>query len=300
MSACQHVSSLACQHISISSHCSIAPLPHRPIASSPHRSITPSPSDIQSHHPSLLILLLTILLTIGCRSQDNSFDLIAERGTLRVGLDPTYPPFEFDDGSSLQGIDIDLANAIGEELGVSIEFVWFGYDGLYDALGTRQVDVLISGMVIIPERQRDFAYSDPYFNAGELLVVREGETAVSAMRDLNGRSLAVELGAQGHVEATVWQKNLGDLTILPQETGDAALTAVLDSQADAALVDSITARLFLGRNVGLTAVANPVTVDPFVIVVNVEDEQLLDKLNESLESVTVSGQLTQIFAKWFK
>ena len=247
-----------------------------------------------------ILSLLTLLITLGCQTQDNSFALVQERGILRVGLDPTYPPFEFDNGFELQGIDVDLARALGEELGVAIEFVWFGYDGLYDALGTRQVDVLISGMVIIPERERDFSYSEPYFNAGELLVVRDGEMAVSTMRDLNGRSLAVELGAQGHVEATVWQKNLGDLTILPQETGDAALTAVLENQADAALVDAITARLFLGSHAGLTAVAQPVTVDPFVIVVKQEDEQLLEQLNDALETVVESGKLDEIFTKWFE
>ena len=220
---------------------------------------------------------------------------------LRVGLDPTYPPFEFHTGESLQGIDVDLTQALTEALGIENEFVLFGYDGLYDALGTNQVDVLISGMVLVPERQRDFAYSDPYFNAGELLIIPTNhDIEIDSMRDLNGRSLAVELGAQGHVEATVWQKNLGDLTILPQETGDAALTAVLENKADAALVDAITVHLFLGQSEGLTAVSEPITVDPFVIVVNQENQQLLEKINQALAQISKSGQLDAIFEKWFQ
>lgn len=246
----------------------------------------------------LLTLFATTLL-FGCQQQDSSWDNVQERGVLRVGLDPSYPPFEFYSGTELQGIDVDLATAVSTELGIESEFVLFGYDGLYDALGTRQVDVLISGMVIIPERDRDFSYSTPYFNAGELLIIPNDEAEISTMRDLNGRSLAVELGAQGHVEATIWQKNMSNLTILPQETGDAALTAVLEGQADAALVDAITARLFLGMHEGLTSVEDPVTVDPFTIVVNEEDKQLLDILNQTLEKIEASGKLNQILQKWF-
>lgn len=259
------------------------------------------PRIVATCHLPLATLFLFALLLVSCQTPDDSWQIVEERGALYVGLDPTYPPFEFDDGAgSVQGIDVDLARALADELGVEVQFVLFGYDGLYDALGTGQVDVLISGMVIVPERERDFSYSEPYFNAGELLVVSADESEIASMRDLNGRSLAVELGAQGHVEATIWQRNLGDLTILPQETGNAALTAVLENQADAALTDAITARLFLGDGVDLTAVSPPITVDPFAIVVREQNGQLLNQINQALNQIESSGQLEQILEKWFE
>ncbi len=130
---------------------------------------------------------------------------------MRIGLDPTYPPFEVADDSGVSGLDVDLAYALADELGLQVEFVYFGYDGLYDALATKQVDVLLSALVIMPERRRDFDYSEPYFNAGEILIVPSAEEEIDEMGDLNGRRLAVELGAQGHVEATQWAKRLEDL-----------------------------------------------------------------------------------------
>lgn len=243
--------------------------------------------------------LLIVLTLLGCTPEDDSWQRVQEAGVLRVGVDPTYPPFAFDNGTAISGIDIDLANALGEQLGVDIEMVLFGYDGLYDALGTAQVDVLISALVVAPERTRDFAYSEPYFNAGELLVVPVEESEIEEVRDLNGRSLAVELGAQGHVEATAWERSLPDLTVLPQESADAALRTLLTEEADAALADAISVRLFLTRNKGITTLTHPVTVDPFAIVVRSEDETLLEQVNKALAHIKESGRLEAILEQGF-
>ena len=215
-----------------------------------------------------------------------------------MGLDPTYPPFEVDTGGELSGLDVDLAQAMGADLGLDVAFSYFGYDGLYDALATEQVDVLLSALVIDPARREDFAYSEPYFNAGQILIVRQGETAVTSMTDLANRTLAVELGAQSHVEALEWSRKLAGLTVQPYTTPEEALTAVLQGEADAALVDGINGRLFLRDNPGLTYTANPVTVEPYALVVRIEDSELLDHLNDSLARLQSSGELDAIIAKW--
>ena len=196
------------------------------------------------------------------------------------------------------GLDVDLARAITADLGLTPEFVLFGYDGLYDALGTGQVDVLISGMVIIPERTKNFVYSEPYFNAGQILVTRPDTAVLQTPADLNNHTLAVELGAQGHVEAITWSRRLANLTIIPYNTPDEALTAVLQHEADAALVDSISGRLFMMTSSGLARGETAVTIEPFALVTRTEDELLLEKLNQSLEKLQASGQLEQIIADW--
>lgn len=243
--------------------------------------------------------LIIILALLGCRQTDTSWQRVQSAAVLQVGVDPTYPPFASDDGTAVSGIDIALADAIGEQLDIRVAFVWFGYDGLYDALGTKQVDVLISALVIGPERTRDFAYSEPYFNAGELLVVPDTSSEIEGMRNLNGRSLAVELGAQGHVEATTWARNLPNLTVLPMESADTALSAVLSGEADAALADAIAVRLFLARNEGVKAVATPVTVEPFAVVARAEDAALLDQINRALADLEETGRLAQILEEGF-
>lgn len=244
------------------------------------------------------VLSLTFFVFLAtCGSNGRTWKRIQQTGTLRVGLDPTFPPFELLTEAGYEGIDIELAQALAAEWGVEPEFVPFSYDGLYDALGTGQVDVLISGLVVEPDKTRDFAYSEPYFNAGEVLIIPRDST-ITEMADLNGRTLAVELGARGHVEATVWARRLPDLTIVTFDSPDGALTAVAQGEADAAVVDGISGRLFLKSNTRFHIADEPVTVKPYALVVRIDDAVLLENLNGSLEEMAGDGRLAQIFDNW--
>ena len=255
-------------------------------------------ASITCHLSRFALLVFCFLFLASCRSDHATWDRIEQTGILRVGLDPTYPPFEVVDDSGLRGLDVDLAQTIAADLGLEVEFVYFGYDGLYDALATEQVDVLISALVVVPERTRDFAYGEPYFNAGEILIVPQSETEIKEMADLNGRILAVELGALGHVEANTWANRLTDFTILPFGSAEEAVTAVAQNQADAVLIDAISGRLALKNQPTLNRLPDPVTVEPFAFVVRIDDQYLLQKLNDSLNRLSESGQLQTIISTW--
>lgn len=255
----------------------------------PRHPFTPSPL-----HP--LIILVCIALLTACTPSD-TWQRIQSTNTLRVGLDPTYPPFENADDGQLRGIDVDLARAVGDRLNLDVEFVYFGYDGLYDALATEQVDVLISALVIRTDQLDDFAYSEPYFNAGQFLVVPADDDGTQSLEDLNGETVAVELGAQSHVIGAEWQRRLSELSIEPYQTPDEALDATAQGQSAATLVDAISARLYLAQNDALRLVAEPVTVEPFVMVVRREDQRLLDELNAALQTLEENGQLNQLISR---
>lgn len=246
----------------------------------------------------LIILPLVLLLVAGCGRRDASWERVAQSGVLRVGLDPTFPPFELADDDGVTGLDVDLAHALAANLGLEAQFVYFGYDGLYDALTTGQVDVLLSALVIQPERTRDVAYSEPYFNAGEILLIPAGSQTVQTMADMNGRTLAVELGALGHVEATRWARQLPEMQILPLGSVDEAAMAVVDGRAAAALVDAVGGRLFVKQHPQLMRVPEPVTVEPYALVVRSEDQQLLARLDTALAALQASGELNEVVGAW--
>jgi polar amino acid transport system substrate-binding protein len=117
---------------------------------------------------------------------------------------------------------------------------------------------------------------------------------------MTGRTLAVELGAEGHVVAAEWQRRLARLEVAPHNTPDEALGAVLAGKADAALVDAISARLFLAANEGLAIVGEPVASEPFAIVFRLEDEALQDALGASLERLRSRGELEAIVGRWME
>jgi ABC-type amino acid transport substrate-binding protein len=243
---------------------------------------------------------LMLLISVAACADDRgeSWERIQQAGVLRIGLDPTYPPFEMADDGNLRGLDVDLARALTAEMGLEAQFTYFGYDGLYDALATEQVDILISALVIAPERSRDFAFSDPYFNAGLVLVRSAGDRTIQVMDDLAGESLAVELGSQGHVEATTWQRQLGNLMLLQRNSPDEALQAVAAGEASAALVDSVSGRLFTRDRAGLEVVEPAVTDEPYAIVVRRRDERLLEAINAALAGLGQSGRLAEIERAW--
>jgi polar amino acid transport system substrate-binding protein len=249
----------------------------------------------------LTYALLLIVLLVACQQEDESWPRIQQSGILRVGLDPTYPPFESGDVPPLEGFDIDLANAIAADLNLEAQFTYFGYDGLYDALQTGQVDVLISALVVSPERTRDFAYSESYFNAGQILIAPESSN-LTTIESLNNHTLAVELGAEGHVLATTWQRQLPELTIMPYNSPDAALTAVTTGEAAAVLIDSISGRLFLKNTPNDLFTTDftfeTITEEPFAFVTRIEDRVLLEKLNESLRRLKQNGTLETIDRRW--
>lgn len=243
--------------------------------------------------------LLGLVLLAGCRTGEDTWPQIEASGVLRVGVDPTFPPFAAADGPDTLGLDIDLARALAEELGLEPRFTHFGYDGLYDALATGQVDVLISALVVAPERTADVAYSDAYFDAGQVLIVTQG-SAVAGMADLDRRTVAVELGALGHVEAQAWQRRLPGLAVMTVGSVDEALAAVAAAEADAALVDAVGGRLYLRDHPGsgLIRLDPPVATEPYAIAVRIGDRTLHSRLNEALALLAGSGRLEEIIGHW--
>ena len=125
----------------------------------------------------LLLGAVALGLLMRGREDDKTLERVQATGELRVGLDASFPPFEsLDAAGSVIGFDPDLADAIAEALGAEPVFVNVGFDGLYDALWAGRVDVVISGLPYDPRRTQDVNYSQPYFNAGQVLVVRADDT----------------------------------------------------------------------------------------------------------------------------
>jgi len=242
-----------------------------------------------------LPLALLLLLLTTCRAESGTWERIQQDGILRVGLDPTFPPFEIGDENGLRGIDVDLAEAIADELKLDVDFVWIGYDGLYDGLQTGRVDLLLSALIIMPSQMGDFSYSSPYFDAGERLIVRRDST-ITDIAAVN--TLAVELGAQGHVEAMAAQKEFPTLNIVPYNTAEEALTAVSDKNADGVIMDEINGRLFLQTHPNLHILPDPITMEPFAIVVRKDDQTLLKELNDVLVVLGENGRLDEILVDW--
>ncbi len=253
-----------------------------------------------SLRPCSLVSLLFILylLLSSCHPAPDGLDRVVESGVLRVGMDASFPPFEYvDGGGNLVGLDVDLARELAARLGVEARFVAnLPYDGLYDALIAERVDAVVSALYVDPTRSADFAYSAPYFDAGQVLVVPADAEDIDGMEDLEGRTLAVEFGSAGDVEARAWERRLTALAVLPCQTPDEALMKVAVGEADAALVDHLSALMTPVE--GLQIVGKMVTSEPYAVAVRREDRRLLRAIDEALEGMRADGTLDRLQRQW--
>lgn len=231
------------------------------------------------------------------RPPDPYLEDIMARGTLRIGIDPTYPPFDTLVDGKPAGYDVELGNAIAAELGVRPAYTTLALDTLYDALATEQVDVLISALPFVYERQREVRYSHSYYQAGQVIVVPSGDSSISGPQGLAGRTAAVELGSNADTEARRLSRTITP-TLSIQSTyrsPDEALDALVRGEADAAITDNLSARTYATANPGtLRVVQPPLTNDPYVIAMPVRAEGLAGRIDATIERLRASGELARM------
>lgn len=249
-----------------------------------------------------LIAAIAVLFTVGplAPQRDPTWERIQRQGVMRVGMDASYPPFEvqLQDGS-YQGYDVDLAREIGSRLGVGVEFVNVHFDGLYDALRTGKFDLIISALPYDRFLTRDVLYSYSYFNAGQVILEREGESSVQSLSDLDGRRVGVELGSAGHERLRTLQREKGvALQLTPFTTPEEARDALLNGEVDVVVVDAITAYEFVGRG-GVQIVEGILLTDePYVIAVTLQSPILLEKVNGILVQLREECVLDALRERW--
>lgn len=168
-----------------------------------------------------LILLLTLALSFSlfaCGSQPAApaesadseghgetgdtpsyIDVIKERGVLRMGTEAGYPPFEFivmEDGkSTVRGMDVDIAQAIADELGVELEIVDMNFDSLVEAVVVGDVDMVLAGMNPSPKREKAVDFSKIYWADKQALLIRvEDEDVLTTVEDFDGKAIGAQLG----------------------------------------------------------------------------------------------------------
>ncbi|HDQ72385.1 MAG TPA: amino acid ABC transporter substrate-binding protein [Chloroflexi bacterium] len=248
-----------------------------------------------------LVFTLALCL-LACTGNEDAWKQELPLETLRVGMDASMPPFEYvaADGS-LAGFDVDLARELGRRLDVDVQFVAnLSYDGLYDALAVGRVDVVISSLVVDPDRMDDFAYSAHYFDAGQVLVLREGNAEIEGIGDLDAHTVAVEFGAPGDMVARRWARRRANLIVEPYQTADEALRAVADGTVDAAVVDRVSALAVVGAEAHLVIADTPVAEELYAVAMRREDKRLRCAINATLSEMEADGALTALVDEWLR
>lgn len=240
-------------------------------------------------------------LDVGLRlRRDEVWEGIQARGLLRVGMEASYPPFEFtDEDGVVQGLDADLARALGDRWAVDVQFVDLHYDGLVEALGAGKFDLIISALPYDSRLTRDVAYSQPYLHLGLQAVSRAVDGPISELADLEGQIVAVELGSEAHQYLRLQMRDRGlQVRIRAERTLEDAVEALRWGEVAAVVCDRVEAAPYI-RADDLVAGETLLTSEPLVIATPKEATALLREVNQALQAMREDGTLARLEERWF-
>ena len=248
-----------------------------------------------------LFLVFTLFLAACGNSESETSDESSggEKTVYTVGIDTTYPPFEFEENGEYTGIDIDLITAIAENQGFEIEFSPMDFGGIIPAMQAGQLDVAIAGMSITDERKKVVDFSDPYFDAGLSLVVQEGNTDIESADDLKGKKVAVKKGTTGAAYATENMEKLG-IEVVQFNDSPSMFQEVANGNADVLIEDyPVIAYAIAQKDLGLKIVGDRLNGDQYgIAVLKGENTDLLEKINTGLAEMKEDGSYDEIINKY--
>ncbi len=238
--------------------------------------------------------------------KDAVWERIRSNGFIRVGMDASFPPFEVvNEAGEFAGYDVDLAWELTRRLGLpSVAFVNIHFDGLYDALLEGKCDIIISALPYNRDLTQDVAYSPSYFNAGQRLLVR-GENRIEEPGDLladktRPKKIAVEIGSEAHYAARELARKAAGAELLTVYTAVEALQLLQTGQADAVVVDAVTAYMYASRHGDVHVVSKPLTDEPYVIAMPLDSPHLMREISRALSVIAAEGYLERLRDKWLR
>ena len=239
-----------------------------------------------------LLCAALLLPTLLCSSASAAEKIV-------VATNPEWPPMEFlDDEKRIVGYDVDMMNAVAAEVGLEAEFRMTAWDGIFAGVAAGNYDVIASAVTITPERQKAFAFTVPYYDVRQIVVLRKGDSAEN-FEALKGRVVGGQIGTTGIFVA---QKSGVDMTIREYDNVGLAMQDLLNSRIDAVICDSPVALYYANQKEGFTdhlSVAfRTEATESFGFVVQKNRKDLVERLNKGIEAVRAKGIEAEIIRKW--
>lgn len=246
----------------------------------------------------LFTILILGLATIAIGA-DNSLEKVKKDGFFIVGLDDTFPPMGYkDEKGELVGFDIDLAKEAAKRLGVEARFKGCEWDGIIFELKGKKIDMVWNGMTITPEREKQIAFSKPYYKGGQFIFSPKA-TPYMKVSDLEGKTIGIQLGSSGAVAV---EKNpiASKFKELRKYANNMEVLADLEAgRLDAAVMD-----IFVGGFYNLKKNTLVISDENFAeewegVGFRQEDVALREAIDKAIDDMKADGTFASIEEKWF-
>jgi cystine transport system substrate-binding protein len=249
-----------------------------------------------------VVRLGAIMLALGCSLPALGADLldtVKARGSLRIAMEGTYPPFNFKDGKSgqLAGYDVDVARALAAKLGLKPEFVSTEWSAILAGLAAGKYDVIVSQVGITAKREQGFDFSQPYTYSSPQLIVRRNESAsYTTLADLKGKRLGVGQGSVFEQQA----KAVPGIEVKSYPAAPENLQDLAFGRIDAALNDSLmVAYLLKHSQLPIRAGARVGAVERMGVALRKGQPKFKAAVDQALAELRADGSLKAMSVKWF-
>lgn len=217
--------------------------------------------------------------------------------TYTVATDSSFVPFEFEEDGEHVGFDMDIVQAIADEVGFEIELDVTNFDGIIPGLQTGAFDIAIAGITITEERAENVDFTDPYYQSGIRIAVPQDNEDIEEMEDLAGKTVASRLGS---APLDYLDENVPDAETQPFEQLDQMYLAVEGGNADALLYDAPNVEYYLSTTDTNMEVVGPLyEAQEYGIAISQGNEELVSAMNEALAGLIEDGTYAEIHEEWF-
>jgi polar amino acid transport system substrate-binding protein len=212
-----------------------------------------------------------------------------------MGTEPGFKPFEYLEGTTVVGFDIDLAREIASDNGKTLRIEQMAFDGLLPALQSGRIDMVIAGMTITPDRARNVDFSDSYYSAAQKIIIPIQGSSIKNGDDLVGKRIGVQLGTTGDILA----RNIQGARVDQLPAVASLFVEINAGRVDAIILDDGPARQYLTQNPKLTMLPDRLSNEDYAIAVKKGNTTLLRQINDSLLKMKQNGQYDNLIKKYF-
>lgn len=232
-------------------------------------------------------------------------DYTVEPGVLLVATNAAFPPYgmisdgEGAGGTGFDGIDMELAVALAEEMGLEVEILDMDFSAALAAPDLGKSDVVISGVTVTEDRKRNMDFSDTYTEAVQVVIVPE-QSDIQTLEDLEGLMIGTQEGTTGYIYAASDPEDggYGEENVLALSTGSMAIESLLAGKVDCVIIDVEPAKSFVGSTAGLRILDTDFALEEYAVGMKKGNTELLTAINDALASLDEQGIVDDIISSY--
>lgn len=217
-----------------------------------------------------------------------------DSNVLVMGTNATFKPFEYKDGDTVVGFDVDLAEEIAKSLGAELKIEDMSFDGLLPALESGQIDLAVAGMSVTEDRAKNVFFSDPYYVASQQIIVRT-ESSIKNRYELVNKTIGVQLGTTGDQMA----RQIKGAKVVQFPAVPNVLQELTTGRIDAAILDNAPAAQYVAGFSNLKILSLPLSREPYAVAIKKGNQKLLDQVNRVITEMREDGRMQKILMKHF-